>query len=93
MNIVPSPPQKPVQVHELEIGKTYWTPSGMGGVWTVEYKSQVADEGHHEFVYTNTNGPSGSLIISDGQIPKQIFVDYSHMTTEEYEAAGGTYYD
>jgi hypothetical protein len=91
MTLVPAPPQKPVQASELEVGQTYWTPSGMGGVWTLEYKGLKGEEGHHEFAYTNSNGPSGSLIISDGQVPKQIFVDHSRMSAEEYEAAGGKY--
>lgn len=89
--IVSPPPPKPVQVSELEIGRTYWTPSGMGGVWTIEYKGQVGHEGHHEFAYTNSNGPSGNLTISADRVPEIIQVDYSKMTAEGYEAAGGKY--
>ena len=93
MMIVPAPPQKPVQVDDLEIGKEYWTPSGMGGVWTLKYLGTEGD-GRHTFIDRSEEYRDDSIMkLTAKRVPEMVFVRYDDMTADEYEAAGGTYHD
>jgi hypothetical protein len=81
--IVPAPPPKPLNAGELVVGKKYWTPSGMGGVYTVIYQG-VNDGGKHIFEYEDR----GTMDMISEMVPRLIQVCYDKMTLEEYLTAG-----
>ncbi len=91
--MLPAPPRKSVQANELEVGKNYHTPSGMGGVWEVDYMGTNEFDKHvFEFQDEEVARFGVPMRLYDKQVPEFIFACYCKVKDlDEWLELGGKF--
>ncbi len=91
--ILPAPPRKPVQANELVIGHNYHTPSGMGGVYEVDYKGTNEFDKHvFEFQDEEIAKYGIPMRLYDYQVPKMVFTCHCKLKDlDEWRELGGKF--